>query len=66
MEKESAEVSYGSSLEIFISHFGFIQHCSSKKKKENAGEEELASVPDKKQNMLQKETDNFEKYSPRN
>lgn len=36
------------------------------KKKKNPGEEELASVSDKNQNMLQEETDNFEKYYLRN
>lgn len=41
-----------------------MQYCGYKKK--NAGEEGLASVPDKNQNMLQEETDNFEKYSLRN
>lgn len=52
--KDLAEVSYVSSLEIFISYFVFTQYCGSKKK--NAGEEEIASVPDKNQNMVQEET----------
>lgn len=48
MKKGPAEVFCGSSLEIFISYFVFMQYCRpKKKKKKKAGEKELASVADR-------------------